>query len=389
MEQSKKETTMRMSRRQSLATMAGSAGLLVSSPHLLARAALAQSAPSVSPSLVLASDLDLRSPATLAFLREMGVNTTHISAGGAPSSGGIAIEPTFAPVPSIAHGPAIPAAGYLVGEIRGGLYWVTDGIYQCMFLVTGQGVIVADAPPSIGPNILKAIASVTSEPVTHVVYSHFHADHIGAAGLFPGTATVIAHAATAAYLRRDKDPNRPVPTVTFTDSYTLRVGDQILQLSYKGENETQGNIFIYAPRQKVLMLVDVIFPGWVPFDYLAVSVDVPGTIAAYDQTLAYPFDTFVGGHLTRLGTRQDVLMGREYMQDLKANTAAALQAVPFTAVAAKVGYGNIYALAKTYYDSVVDMAATAMLAKWQGRLGGADVFTRDNCYAMQTSLRGD
>jgi glyoxylase-like metal-dependent hydrolase (beta-lactamase superfamily II) len=382
---------MRMSRRQSLAAAAGGAGLLISSPHLLAHAAggPVQPTPSVSPGIALASDLGVRSPATLAFLREMGVNTTLISSVGALGSGGLAHEPIFAPVPSIAHGPAIPAAGYLVGEIRGGLYWVTDGVYQCMFLVTGQGVIVADAPPSIGPNILKAIASVTSEPITHVVYSHFHADHIGAAGLFPRTATVIAHAATAAYLRRDKDPNRPVPTVTFTDSYTLRAGDQILQLSYKGENETQGNIFIYAPRQKVLMLVDVIFPGWVPFDYLAVSIDVPGTIAAYDQTLAYPFDTFVGGHLTRLGTRQDVLMGREYMQDLKDDTAAALQAVPFAAVVEKVGYENVYALAKTYYDTVIDMAAKAMLAKWQGRLGGADVFTRDNCYAMQTSLRGD
>jgi hypothetical protein len=137
------------------------------------------------------------------------------------------------------------------------------------------------------------------------------------------------------------------------------------------------------------MLVDVIFPGWVPFDYLAVAVDVPGYTAAYDQTLAYPFDTFIGGHLTRLGTRQDVLIGREYMEDLRANTAVALETVPFGAIAGKVGYGNVYALARTYYDSVVEAATAAMLAKWQGRLGGADVFTRDNVYAMQTSLRGD
>jgi glyoxylase-like metal-dependent hydrolase (beta-lactamase superfamily II) len=248
---------------------------------------------------------------------------------------------------------------------------------------------VVDAPPSIGSNLLKAIASVTSEPVTHVVYSHLHKDHIGAAYLFPQTAAVIAHAATAAYLRRDRDPQRPLPTVTFTDTYTLWVGDQVLQLSYKGENHVAGNIFIYAPRQRVLMHVDIIFPGWVPFDYLAVATDVPGYVAAYDQTLAYPFDTFIGGHLTRLGTREDVLMGREYLRDLKRHTAEALQAIPLGAVAQKVGYGNVYALAKTYYDSVVDMASTAITAKWHGRLGGADVFTRDNCYAMQASLRAD
>jgi glyoxylase-like metal-dependent hydrolase (beta-lactamase superfamily II) len=382
---------MRMTRRQSLAAIAGTAGLLTAGPGGLVRAAsgLAGPASAIPPSIALTKGLDFKSPAVIAFLQEMGANTALISKIGAAGNGGLAPEPAFAPVPAIAQGPAIPATGYLVGEIRGGLYWVTDGVYQCIFLVTGQGVIVVDAPPSIGPNLLKAIASVTTEPVTHVVYSHFHADHIGAAYLLPRTATVIAHTATAAYLRRDKDPHRPVPTVTFTGNYVLRVGDQILQLSYKGENQVEGNIFIYAPRQKVLMLVDVVFPGWVPFDYLAGSIDVPGYIAAYDQALAYPFDTFVGGHLTRLGTRQDVLMGREYMQDLKANTAAALQSVDFAAVIKKVGYGNPYATGKTYFDTVIDVAAATTLAKWQGRLGGADVFTRDNCFAMQASLRVD
>ena len=48
-----------------------------------------------------------------------------------------------------------------------------------------EGVIVVDAPPSIGENILAAIAEVTDEPITHVIYSHSHADHIGAAGIYP------------------------------------------------------------------------------------------------------------------------------------------------------------------------------------------------------------
>jgi glyoxylase-like metal-dependent hydrolase (beta-lactamase superfamily II) len=365
--------------------------MFAAGPHLLAQAAsgLGETTSAGPIGLTLVPGLENSSPAAIAFLREMGVNTALITAAGAPGSGRLAPEPVFAPVPPIARGPSIPASGFLVEEIRDGLSWVTDGTYQCMFLSTGQGVIVVDAPPSIGANLPRAIASVTAEPVTHVVYSHFHADHIGAASLLPTTATIIAHAATAAYLRRDADPHRPVPSVTFTDRYTLRVGDQVLQLSYKGENHTAGNIFIYAPRQAVLMLVDVIFPGWVPFDYLAVAVDVPGYITAYEQTLAYPFQTFIGGHLTRLGTRQDVLDGRQYVHDLRTSTANALQTVSFQALANKIGYGNVYALARTYYDTVVDTAAAAMTARWQGRLGGVDVFTRDNCYAMQTSLRGD
>jgi glyoxylase-like metal-dependent hydrolase (beta-lactamase superfamily II) len=52
-----------------------------------------------------------------------------------------------------------------------------------------EGVVAVDAPPSIGQNYLKAIAEVTDKPITHVIYSHAHLDHIGAAGVFPKNAT--------------------------------------------------------------------------------------------------------------------------------------------------------------------------------------------------------
>ena len=111
----------------------------------------------------------------------------------------------FGPVPAGARGPAIPASGYLVEEIAGGLYWVTEGAYQTIFLTTGQGVILVDAPPSIGPNLALVIAEVTDEPVTHLVHTHHHTDHIGAAVLFPDV-TIIAHEATAELLTRSADP---------------------------------------------------------------------------------------------------------------------------------------------------------------------------------------
>ncbi|WP_051570493.1 MBL fold metallo-hydrolase [Cryptosporangium arvum] len=96
--------------------------------------------------------------------------------------------PSFAPVPSGAEGPAIPEHGYLRQEIGDGLHLVTDGVYQMMFLVTDDGVIAVDAPPALGRSILPAVAEVTSRPVTHVVHSHHHFDHIGAASIYPRDA---------------------------------------------------------------------------------------------------------------------------------------------------------------------------------------------------------
>jgi glyoxylase-like metal-dependent hydrolase (beta-lactamase superfamily II) len=109
--------------------------------------------------------------------------------------------------------------------------------------------------PTLGANYLKAIAEVTDKPVTHVIYSHEHTDHIGAAHLFPKDAMYIAQNETAKLLASRNDLRRPLPTLTFHDTYTLTVGDQTLVLDYKGVNHEAGNIFIYAPKQKVLMLV--------------------------------------------------------------------------------------------------------------------------------------
>ena len=44
-----------------------------------------------------------------------------------------------------------PPKGYVCEQIRGGLYWITDGAYSTMFLVTREGVIVVDAPPRRRP----------------------------------------------------------------------------------------------------------------------------------------------------------------------------------------------------------------------------------------------
>jgi glyoxylase-like metal-dependent hydrolase (beta-lactamase superfamily II) len=89
-------------------------------------------------------------------------------------------------------------------------------------------------PPAIGDNYLKAIAEITDKPVKYVVYSHSHADRIGAASMFPDNASYIAHADTAAQLRLANDSNRPIPTITFTDSYELQSGNQSLLLDYHG-----------------------------------------------------------------------------------------------------------------------------------------------------------
>ena len=191
-----------------------------------------------------------------------------------------------------------------------------------MFLVTDEGVVAIDAPPSIGQNYLKAIAEVTDKPITYVIYSHAHLDH-WCHWCVPRKCNLHCSKNTLQITTGDgSDRNTsaipPVPTVTFANNYTLQIGNQTLDLDYYGDNHMPGNLFIYAPNQKTLMLVDVVFPGWVPFVYLAISSDVAGFIKSHDIALNnYDFDTFVGGHLTRLGTQDDVKTQQEFVNDLE------------------------------------------------------------------------
>jgi glyoxylase-like metal-dependent hydrolase (beta-lactamase superfamily II) len=303
--------------------------------------------------------------------------------------------PDFAPIPPASLGPALNSNGYYVGQIQGNLYWVTDTFYQAMFLSTREGVVLVDAPPTIGHNLQRAIKDVTAangrpSQVTHLVYSHSHADHAGASGIFGNNVVRIGHAATKEFLLRDADPNRPAPNITFQDEYTLNVGGETLELAYHGPNHAPDNIYILAPEYQTLMLVDVLYPGWVPFQSVAVSQDIPGWVAAQDVAMSLPWNTLVGGHLGRLGVRADGDIQKQYMADLEASVRSVYGSLDPTPYFQKYGpTGNAWAIFQTFLDAVAENAAAPVISKYTGTLAAADVYTVSNAWTLMESLRID
>src|SRR5258708_31350429 len=71
-----------------------------------------------------------------------------------------------------------PKLGYAVKSVGGGVYVLSDNGWQSAFLVTDDGVVVFDAPASFGKSIPSAIAKVTNQSISYLVYSHTHKDHI-------------------------------------------------------------------------------------------------------------------------------------------------------------------------------------------------------------------
>ncbi len=294
------------------------------------------------------------------------------------------------PIPAQAKGVALdPGKAYRLQDLGRGLYMITDNVYQSMFLVHETGVVIVDAPPSYADHILKGIREVTEKPVSHLIYSHAHIDHIGGARALGDVPIIVAHQETKRLLARADDSNRPLPTVTFQDSYTLKVGGQILELSYHGIAHQPGNIFIYAPSQQTLMVVDVVFPGWMPWRRFALAQDVPGYFVQVEEIRRLQFTTLVAGHVARTGTHADVELQSEFMQAVKSAAAKALAATKPGQGLPAAAQGNPWAVFDDYIDRVAAKCVDELTPMWANRLAGFDVYVWDQCYVMEQSLRID
>jgi hypothetical protein len=99
------------------------------------------------------------------------------------------------------------------------------------------------------------------------------------------------------------------------------------------------------------MLVDIVSPGWVPFDSVNLSEDLPGWIDAPAKALSYPWTYLIGGHIGKLGNRDDVVLHQEYVADMTAHARTALATVDPTPYFQKYA-GNNWAAVRAYLDAV-------------------------------------
>lgn len=288
--------------------------------------------------------------------------------------------------------------GYHCEELRGGFYWVTSGGYDAAFVVTDEGVIAIDAPPTLGENMLAAIEEVTDKPVTHVIYSHWHTDHIGAASVYGPDVEIVAHEITKELLERFPDPGRPLPTVTFAKDYTLTVGGVTLELSYKGENHCPGNIFIYAPAQKVLTCIDIVSPGSATFMHCDASQNITAWYEAQHQIMEYDFDFLVAGHHMKYGTPELVKEAIEYFADILEGAQAAIDIYSrsdrLMDIILEPGLDRFWVGSENWINSMVNYTTKYVLEKktsngklWSERLAGVTTQTKYHAYTVMESIR--
>lgn len=170
----------------------------------------------------------------------------------------------FAPAQAQPPAPAGPNVAE-IEKIREGLYLIKGGGGNTAAFVTGEGVVLVDTKlANWGQAILDKVKTVTDKPVTHIINTHTHGDHVGSNEFFPATVEIVAQENTDANMKKmpvfaDPAKKHGLADKTFKDRMSLLSGKDAIDLFYFGRGHTNGDAIVYFRSAKVAHVGDL-FP---------------------------------------------------------------------------------------------------------------------------------
>jgi glyoxylase-like metal-dependent hydrolase (beta-lactamase superfamily II) len=260
-------------------------------------------------------------------------------------------EAADAPVsaPAMQAREAAPGCWYVEGLSALGSPANQNFISNAGFIVTSAGVVVVDAlgSPALAERLLAEIRKVTPQQVTHVVLTHYHADHVYGLQVFERLgARILAHQGGREYLNSDtarlrlqasREELAPwidgktqlVPaTEWISQRRELTVGDTRLVLQPVGPAHTPEDLAVYLPQVKALYAGDLVFRSRIPF---VGQADSGNWIASLDRLLEFDTRVIIPGHgPVSTEARKDMQLTRDYLVYLRQTMgAAARDMTPF------------------------------------------------------------
>ena len=234
-------------------------------------------------------------------------------------------------------GMAVAAAGQQappVAEIQkvgDNLYVLTGGGGNTAAFIRADGVTLVDTKlANWGPAIMEKLRTVTDRPVTTIINTHTHGDHVGSNEFFNERVEIVTHENTRANMERMdalKGQPQAMPDRTYEDRLTLGSGAEQIDLYYFGPGHTNGDTLVVFPALRLLHAGDL-FPGrQTPF----MDTGNGGSGVAYPDTLAKAtqmirnVDRVIPGH-SPLMTWADLVEFTEFNREFLAAARAARQA---------------------------------------------------------------
>ena len=149
-----------------------------------------------------------------------------------------------------------------VEKIKDNLYMLKGGGGNTAVYVGANGVTVVDAKnPGWGQPILDKIKELTPKPVTLLINTHTHGDHVSGNVEFPATVDIVVQENTKANMEKmpifKESGGKGMPKRTFADKMTIGSGKDRFDLYYFGRGHTNGDAFIVFPELRVMHAGDI------------------------------------------------------------------------------------------------------------------------------------
>ena len=172
-----------------------------------------------------------------------------------------------------------------------------------MFVVTDDGVLVADGQGNVAETqrLIDHIASVTDQPITHVVICSDHGDHTAGNSAFPADAEFIAHPTSARVLEAmAANPFRPadappvmLPTRLVDDREVLELGGRTIEVLFLGRAHTGGDLVVHLPEEDILFMSEAYLHRVFPAMRTAYPTE---WVAMIERAQEMDVETYVPGH---------------------------------------------------------------------------------------------
>jgi glyoxylase-like metal-dependent hydrolase (beta-lactamase superfamily II) len=236
-----------------------------------------------------------------------------------------------------------------------------------------DGKTLVDAGIAVSrPQVTAALAALGSEPVTHLINTHWHFDHAnGNEWLHELRPLIVAHENTRKHLatmQRVEDwyfdfsplSAAALPTDVFATEKTLKLNGTTLALKYYGPAHTDSDISVYFSESDILHTGDTFWNGIYPFIDYSTGGSINGSIRAADANLAGTTDAtiIIPGHGQPVGNRTQLQDFRDMLVGIRDNVAA------------------LKAQGKTLEDAVAAKPTAAYDAKWGNFVIGPALFTK-------------